>query len=496
MILQDNQRPQEGTAVTTSTGQFAGTSTQRWVVALTGIGSLMVALDTLVVSTALSSIRLDLGASIEQLEWTSNAYNLSFAVLLITAAALGDRFGRRRLFALGLGVFVAASAVCALAPDVTWLIAARAVQGAGAALVMPIGLALLSTAFPPDRRGAAIGIFSAVTGLAVASGPFVGGAIVQGAAWEWIFWVNVPIGILTIPLVLLRMPESRGADTGLDLPGLGLVTGAAFGLVWGLVRGNSQGWSSSEVVTALVLGGLLALGFVFWESRARAPMIPLGFFRSRSFASGNTAMFFTFASLFGAVFFFAQLLQTGLGYGPLETGVRLLPWTGTFMVVAPIAGTLADRFGERLFMVLGLLLQAIGMVWIAAIAEPSLSYASLVGPLVVAGTGVSMAIPAAQNSVVGSMSDDLLGKAAGINSMMRELGGVFGIAVAVAVFAANGSFESARAFTDGVAPAIGVLAGLSLVGALVGLGLPRRSAVQAVGRLGRDVLVAETAGTT
>jgi EmrB/QacA subfamily drug resistance transporter len=434
----------------------------------------MAALDTLVVSTALSTIRLDLGASIEELEWTVNAYNLSFAVLLMTAAALGDRHGRRNLYAVGLGVFAAASAACALAPDVGSLIAARAVQGAGAALVVTLGLALVSAAFPPERRGAAIGIFSAITGLSVASGPLVGGAVVEGLAWEWIFWLNVPIGLVAIPLVLTRMKESFGGDTGLDVRGLALVTGGALGIVWALVRGNSAGWGSPEVVAGLVGGTVLVAAFVVWELRAREPMLPMRFFRSRAFSAGNTAIFFTFASLFSAVFFFAQLLQTGLGYGPLDAGLRLMPWTATFMTVAPVAGALADRIGERPFMVGGLLLQAIGMGWIALIAEPGLAYSELVVPLIVAGVGVSMAIPSGQNSVVGSVAEEAIGKAAGTNSMMRELGGVFGIAVTVAVFAGAGSYVSAEAFTDGFAPAIGVGGALALAGAVAGLALPGR----------------------
>jgi EmrB/QacA subfamily drug resistance transporter len=445
-----------------------------WVVALTAIGSLMAALDTLVVSTSLSAIRLDLGASVEQLEWTLNAYNLSFAVLLITAAALGDRYGRRAFYAIGLGLFAAASAASALAPSVGFLIAARAVQGAGAALVLTLGLALLSVAFPPERRGAAIGLFSAVTGIAVAAGPLVGGAIAEGIAWEWIFWLNVPIGLAAIPLVLSRIEESFGGDTGLDLPGLALISAAAFGIVWGLVRGNSAGWGSLEVVGALAAGLLLVGAFIARELRAPEPMLPMRLFRSRAFSAGNAAIFFTLASLFGAVFFFAQMLQTALGYGPLDAGLRLMPWTVTFITVAPVVGSLVDRFGERPFMVAGLSLQALGMGWIALIADPGLSYSEFVLPSVVAGVGVSMAIPSAQNSVVGSVAHDDVGKAAGANSMMRELGGVFGIAVAVAVFGGAGSFASPEAFLDGFAPAIGVVAALSLAGAIVALALPGR----------------------
>jgi EmrB/QacA subfamily drug resistance transporter len=466
----------------TRSGPASSRSMQIWAIVLTGIGQLMAALDTLVVSTALSTIRLDLGASIEELEWTVNAYNLSFAVFLITAAALGDRYGRRRLYAAGLGLFAAASAACALAPDVGWLIAARAVQGLGAAMVLTLALALLSAAFPPERRGAAIGLFSAVTGVAVASGPVVGGAVVEGIDWEWIFWLNVPIGLLAIPLVLTRMKESFGRDTGLDIRGLALVTGAAFGIVWGLVRGNAAGWDSLEVTGALATGALLAVAFVAWELRAREPMLPMGLFRSRAFSGGNAAIFFTFASLFVGVFFFAQLLQTGLGYEPLEAGLRLVPWTATFITVAPIAGVLADKYGERRFMVGGLLLQAAGLAWIVLIADANLTYGQLVLPLIVAGVGVSMAIPSGQNSVVGSVTEEAIGKAAGTNSMMRELGGVFGIAVAVAVFAGAGGYASAETFTDGFAPAIGVAGALSLAGAMAGTVLPRRGAVSRGGQ--------------
>ena len=464
-----------------------------WVIALTGIGSLMAALDTLVVSTALNTIRLDLGASVEQLEWTVNAYNLSFAVLLIPAAALGDRYGRRRLYAAGLVLFTAASAACAVAPSVGWLIGARAVQGFGAALLLTLALALLSAAFPPERRGAAIGIFSAITGISVASGPLVGGAVVEGIDWEWIFWLNVPIGLLAAPLVLTRMRESFGSDTGLDIGGLALVTGGAFGIVWGLVRGNAAGWDSLEVVGTLAAGVLLVAAFIAWELRAREPMLPMGFFRSRAFTGGNAAIFFTFASLFTGVFFFAQLLQTVLGYGPLDAGLRLLPWTATFITVAPIVGNLVDRIGERPFMVGGLLLQAAGLAWIAVIAQPDMAYGELVAPLIVAGVGVSMAIPSGQNSVLGSVALEAVGKAAGANSMMRELGGVFGIAVAVAVFAGAGGYVSAAAFTDGFAAAIGVAAALSLAGAVAGLALPgRREATES--RLARAAPALEAEG--
>jgi MFS family permease len=313
----------------------------------------------------------------------------------------------------------------------------------------------------------------------VASGPLIGGAVVQGLAWQWIFWINVPIGSLTVPLVLTKMRESHGTDTSLDLPGLALVTGGVLGFVWALVRGNDAGWGSLEVVSSFVLGAVLIAAFVAWELRAREPMLPMTFFRSRAFSAGNAAIFLTFASLFSAVFFYAQLLQTGLGYDALAAGLRLMPWTATFITVAPVVGALVDRVGERPFMVGGLTLQAVGLAWLALIAEPGMAYSQMLAPFIVGGVGVSMAIPAAQNSVLGSMAESALGKAAGANSMMRELGGVFGVAVVVAVFAGAGSFASPQAFVDGFSPAILVAAGLALGGAAAGLALPGRRAAGA-----------------
>ena len=472
----------------------AANSTRRWVLALTSVASLMVVLDALVVATALTSIRADLGASLEQLEWTVNAYVLSFAVLLMTAAALGDRFGRRRGFASGLGLFAGASVACALAPDVGWLIAARVVQGAGAALVMPLALALLSTAFPAQLRPKALGVFAGVSGLAVPLGPLFGGAIVEGISWPWIFWLNVPIGLLLIPLALTRIEESFGPDSAIDVPGLALVTSAAFGIVWGLVRGNSAGWGSPEVLVALALGVLLAVAFVIWELRAREPMLPMRLFRSRPFSAGNAAIFFHWGSALGAVFFMAQFLQTGLGYAPLEAGLGLMPWGATTVIVPQIAGRLINRFGERPFIAAGLSLNALALTWIALIAEPDLAYWQLVAPLILSGTGVAMSIPAAQSAVLTSVAPPDIGKASGTFSTMRQLGGAFGVAVLVAVFAGAGSYASAEAFSDGFAPAIAVSAALSVLGAIAGLGLPGRPHATGAVRRPQAVPALETEG--
>jgi EmrB/QacA subfamily drug resistance transporter len=469
-------------------------SARRWVLGLAAVASFMVALDTLVVSTALTTIQHDLGASVAQLEWTVNAYNLSLAVLLMTASALGDRFGRRRLFAGGLAVFTLASAACALAPGTGALIAARTVQGAGAAFVMPLALALVGAAFPAERRGAAMGALQGLTGLAVAGGPVIGGAVAQGIDWPWIFWINVPVGLIGVPLILARIPESRGEDRTLDLRGLVLLTGAALGIVWGLVRSNDAGWGSVEVVSALAAGVLLLAGFVAAQAASRAPMIPPALFRSRAFSAANGAMFLTVASLFGAVFFLAQFLQTGLGYDALGAGLRLLPWTATLFFVAPIAGTLVDRFGERPFLVAGLTLQGVGMGWIALIAQPGMAYASMIPALMIAGAGVSMALPSAQNAAIGAVPARAIGKAAGINSTVRELGGVFGIAIAVAVFATaqTAGVAPAQAFADGFTAALTAVAALSFLGALVAVAVPARPRVTVLPDADADVAVAES----
>lgn len=453
---------------------MSSTSTRRWLLGLTSIASFMVALDLLVVSTALPTIRLDLQASIAQVQWTVTAYGLSFAGLLMTGAALGDRFGRRRVFMVGLALFAIASAGCGISPSVEWLIASRAVQGVGAALVMPLAVALLSAGFPASSRGRALGIFEGLTGLATIAGPPVGGIIAQLVGWEAIFWVNVPIAALLLVLARQRTTESYGPDAALDLPGLVLVTAGATALVWALVRGNEAGWVSVQVLSAAAVGATLLVGFVVRQRGAAAPMLPLSLFGSRAFSAGTAASLALFAALYGSVFFLAQFLQAGLGYSPLEAGLRLMPWTATLFVVAPLAGVVADRLGDRPVLVGGLTLNAAGLAWIAVIASPDLAYPSLVVPLLVTGIGASMAIPVVQNAVLGAVSETAIGKSAGANSMTQELGGAFGVAVLVAVFTAVGTYDSAPSFVRGFGAAMGVSAALAAVAALAALAVPGR----------------------
>src|SRR6188508_1418849 len=273
-----------------------------WTFVITSVALFMTTLDNLVVTTALPVIRTDLGGGLSALEWTVNAYTLTFAVLLITGAALGDRFGRRRMFVIGLAIFTGGSAAAALAPSIDVLIAARAVQGLGGAIVLPLTLTILSAAVPAERRGLVLGAWGGISGLAVAMGPLVGGAVVEGISWQWIFWINVPLGLVLIPLAALRLKESRGPNDALDLPGVGLASVGLFGIVWGLVRGNSVGWGSPEIAGSLVLGFVVLALFVVSELRAEQPMLPLRFFRSRTFSAANIASFLMFFGMFGSIF--------------------------------------------------------------------------------------------------------------------------------------------------------------------------------------------------
>jgi EmrB/QacA subfamily drug resistance transporter len=443
-----------------------------WTLAIVSVALFMTALDNLVVGVALPSIRVDLGGSIESLEWTVNAYTLAFAVLLITGAALGDRFGRKRMFVLGLGIFTTASATAALAPSIDALIAARAVQGLGAAIVLPLTLTLLSDAFPAEKRGAALGIWAGVSGLGVALGPFVGGAVVEGIAWQWIFWLNVPIGIVLLPLAVARLTESRGPARTLDLPGLALVATGLFGLTFGIVRATALGWTSTTVTASISAGIALLAAFLSWERRAPAPMLPLRFFRSRAFAATNGVSFAMFFGVFGSIFLLSQFFQTAQGYSPLDAGLRTLPWTGMPMLVAPIAGLLSDRIGSRPLMAAGLALQAGAIAWLAAVSSPDVAYSSLIVPFVMGGTGMALVFAPSANAILGAVRPEEAGQASGATNAIRELGGVMGVAVLASVFSAHGSYVSPQAFSDGVVAALPIGAAVLAAGAVVALLVP------------------------
>jgi EmrB/QacA subfamily drug resistance transporter len=442
----------------------------------------MVVLDNLVVNVALPSIHRELGASIQALEWTVNAYVLAYAVLLLTGAALGDRFGRKRWFMTGIALFTVSSAAAALSPTIGLLIAARAAQGVGAAIATPLTLTLLAEAFPPQQRGLALGVWSGISGIAVALGPLVGGAVVQLSSWHWIFWLNVPIGAAALALSRARLAESHGSPARLDLPALVLLTGGASALVWGLVRASADGWGAAGTVGGLGGGALLIAGFVAWEKRAAAPMLPLRLFGARDFAAANATALLMMGSLSAAVFLIAQYCQLVLGYSPLVTGLRILPWTATPLLIAPVAGRVSDRIGRRPILSAGMGLQAAGLGWFAMIAGTAPRYQALVAPLLVAGIGISMALPTVATAAMSAVRPDQLGKASGANSTLQRLGGVFGVAVATTVFTAGGRLGTAAQFTAGFRPALAVAAGLSLLGMLTALALRRRPRLPEVTR--------------
>jgi MFS family permease len=478
------------------------------VLALASVASFLVILDALVVATSLTAIQRHLGSSLADLEWTVNAYTLSFAVLLMTAATIGDRLGRRRVFAAGLALFAVASAACAVAPGTGALIAARAVQGAGAATIMPMALALLNGTIPAQRRGWALGIYGSVTGLAAAAGPILGGAVTQGLGWRWIFWINVPVALAAIPLVLGKIREARGpggstarpirspfdrarpggaggasSRDGADLAGLALVSVAALGLVWGLVRGNSAGWSSTEVIAALGAGAVAAVAFGAWQRRARSPMLPPRLFRSRAFTGGNATIFLLNGSLTAAIFLMPQFQQVVEGQHPLTAGLRLLPWGVTPMVLGPLTGRLADRVSARSLAVIGLALQGAGLGWIAAVTTPSIGYPALIAPMTLVGAGFAVAIPAVTRAATSTMPPADIGRASGAYSTMRQLGGALGVAIAGAVFAAAGGYHSPQDFTSGFTAAMAaatVMAAAGLLAAIALPGTPRQPAAASV----------------
>src|SRR5881398_2433167 len=452
---------------------MASRSSTLWTFAITSVALFMVTLDNLVVTSALPVIRRNLHASLTQLEWTVNAYTLTFAVLLLTGAALGDRYGRRLMFSIGIGVFTLGSAVAALSTTATGLDLARALQGVGGAIVTPLTLTLLSAAVPRERRGLALGAWGGIGGLAVAIGPLVGGAIVEGLSWQWIFWLNVPIGLLLAPVALSRLDESHGPAGRLDLPGLVLASAGLFGIVWGLVRGNSVGWGSPENVGSLVAGAVVVALFVLWELRAEAPMLPMRFFRNRTFTLTNVSSLFMFFGMFGSIFLLIQFFQTVQGFSPLQAGLRILPWTAMPIFVAPIAGALSDRIGGQRLMAAGLALQSIGIAWIASVSSPTMPYSAVVAPFFLSGIGMALFFAPVANVVLSSVRPEEEGQASGANNAIRELGGVFGVAVLASVFAHYGGYGSGETFVNGLGPALYAGAGVVALGALAALGIKR-----------------------
>ena len=465
MSQQESKQSEQGRAAAPRGGVV-------WALVITGVAGFMASLDNLVVTTALPSIRKDFGGGLDDLEWTVSAYTLTFAVLLMFGAALGDRFGRRRLFLAGITVFTVASAAAAMAPGIDSLIAARAVQGVGAAIMMPLTLTLLTAAVPASKRGMAFGIWGAVNGLAVASGPLIGGSLTEHISWHWIFWLNVPLGLALLPLARLRLAESYGTGAPLDITGTLLASGGLFGIVYGLVRGPADGWTSSYVLTGLIAGGALLVAFVVHGIRAKNPMLPMRLFRSRAFAGINAASLLMFLGMFGSIFLLSQYMQGVLGYSPTEAGLRMLPWTGMPMLVAPIAGILSDRIGGRPVVATGLFLQAAGLGYMASVVTADASYAIQLPGLIISGIGMALFFAPAANLVMSSVRPSEQGIASGANNALREVGGALGIAVMASIFAAQGGYETGQTFVDGLRPALVVGSAMVALAGVAALLIP------------------------
>ena len=443
-----------------------------WTFTITSIALFMVTLDNLVVTTAIPVIRTRLHASLSGLEWTVNAYTLTFAVLLLTGAALGDRFGRRRLFTLGVAVFTAGSASAALAPSIGILNLARAVQGLGGSIVLPLTLTILSAAVPARKRGLALGAWGGISGLAVALGPVVGGAIVQAISWQWIFWLNVPIGIALVPLAWTQLAETRGPAVKLDLPGLGLSVAGLFGIVWALVCGNSSGWSSPEILIALITGAAVIVAFAAWERRAAAPMLPMRLFRNAAFTLANIASLFMYFGMFGSIFLLSQFFQTVQHDSPLGSGLRILAWTIAPMFISPVAGALSGRLTGRTLIGTGLAMQAAGLAWLGLDTTPTTTYPAFIGPFLLAGAGMGLFFAPMANVVLAAVRPAQQGQASGANNAIRELGGVFGVAVLAAVFASHGGYHTGHAFVTGMNPALLLGAAIVAAGAVAAFAIP------------------------
>ena len=460
----------------TSAAPAAGSRTRvAATLILASVGAFVTSLDVVVVSTALPALRAHLGASLSDLEWTINSYNLAFASLMLTGAALGDRFGRRRVYVIGLVLFTAASIACATAGSTGMLIAARTVQGAGAAVILPVSLTLISEAFPLEKRGIAIGIWGGITGLGVAIAPLLGGAIIQGIDWQWIFWINVPVGVAAAIGSAALLTESRGPRPRLDLVGLPLIIMGLLALVWAPVRAPSVGWGSPEVIAALLAGTVLIGAFIAWQRQSSQPMVPLEYFRRRAFSTAGAVAFPFFFALIGSVFWIAQMLQVGMGYSPLASGVRMLVFTMMPMIFAPLSGLAAGKIGNRPLLVGGLLLMGGGYLWLALAVKPGVGYPALVGPFIVAGIGISLIFPTLANAAISSVPLADSGVAAGTNNTMREAGGLFGVAILAAVFTANGGYGSHAAFMTGIRYALIAAAAAALVALIPALLSPGRN---------------------
>jgi EmrB/QacA subfamily drug resistance transporter len=447
-----------------------------WTLGAVALGLFMIMLDNTVVNVALPSIQRDLGIGLSELEWIVTGYALSFAALLLTGGKLADLLGRRLVFVVGLGIFTLSSLFCGLAETGDALIAWRIVQGVGAALMNPATLSIISATFPPHQRGMAIGIWAGVSALALAIGPLIGGLLTEHIDWSWIFFVNIPVGVLAIGASFLLIDESKDTsdEKRLDLPGLVSSGIGLFALTYGLIEANTYGWTSARIVGAFVVAAVAVAAFVWLELHQRLPMVDLSLFRNGTFAGANAVMLLVALAMFGVFFFVSLYMQNILGFSAVQTGAAFLPMTILIMLTAPIAGKLSDRVGSRWLMTAGMVLVAIQLLYYSTLGVHE-GFFDLLPGLLIGGVGMATVMAPTTAAVMGSVPVEASGVGSAILNSMRQVGGALGIAVMGAIMAARiGDERTPEAFVDGFSTTLLVSGLIALAGAVIAAATVRK----------------------
>lgn len=468
-------------------GIFAEENRKWLTLAAVSFGLFMIMLDNTVVNVALPSIQEDLGADLSELQWIVTGYALTFAALMLVGGKVADAYGRRLIFVIGIAVFTFASLLCGLADSSEMLIAARMLQGAGAALMNPATLSIIAATFPPRERGTAIGIWAGVSGLALAIGPLVGGLITEQLDWSWIFFVNVPVGILGIAASFAFIDESRDeTHERLDLPGLATSAVGLFALTYGLIEANTYGWTSPRIIGAFVIAGVALTAFVLLERHQRAPMLPLELFRNRTYTGANLTMLLVALAMFGVFFFVSLYMQQILGYSAVEAGAAFLPMTVLIILIAPLAGKTADRHGSRGLMTVGMLLIAAQLLWFSQLGQDA-SYWQLLPSLIVGGLGMAMTMTPSAAAATRAVPVDKAGVGSAVLNSSRQVGGTLGIAVMGAIVASQaGALVRPESFMAGFERALLVAAAIAAAGAVVAFALVRPHAEAGSSRGGAE----------
>ena len=443
------------------------------IIILTSLGFFMSMIDSMIVTTATTAIRNNFQISVNLLQWLLNIYNITIAALLLVGVSLGEKIGRKKVYLVGIAIFTIASIFCALSNNIIELIISRMIQAVGACVMTPMSMAILTHSLPANIRGKALGIWSGIGGLALIVGPVLGGFIVATLSWQWIFWINLPIGIITIYFAHILLPESKGKEDKLNFTDFLLITISSAGIIWSLSEITTQ---TSHVITTITGLSCLVLGilFIIRQKMTTTPMIPLILFHSKVFTNGNIATFLLYASMFGVLFFLPQYFLVFEKTNPLIAGLQLLPWTATLVVIAPFAGNAVDKFGEKIIATLGLFLQGIGYLLIILLVNLTNSYIAMAIPLMIAGMGLSMAGPALQKSVLSAVEPIYLGKASGIYNIFRLFGGAIGTTISVIIFNIFGGITNSIAFAHGFDAVLITTGVISLLGIVFSLKLTTR----------------------